>query len=136
MPAALRRPQKKHVLDVQSMSRSENITFFTLSDVFTRFYSFVLGDSVPAALRRPQKKHVLDFQSMSQSQNITNKHVFSFLDDFQACGPEQRACGASQTSDKNRSWIFRACHSPKTSPILSFWIMCAVVVCGGNIPDP
>ena len=72
VPASLRRPQKKHVLDVQSMSRSENITFFTLLDVFTRFYSFVLGDSVPAALRRPQKKHVLDFQSMSQPQHITD----------------------------------------------------------------
>ena len=72
VPAALRRPQKKKVLDFQSMSRSENVTFFTLLDVFTRFPSFVLGNSVPAALRRPQKKHVLDFQSMSQPKNITD----------------------------------------------------------------
>ncbi len=79
MPAALRRPQKKQVLDFQSMSRSENITFlhlvrrfYTFLHLFTRLYSFVLGNNMPAALRRPQKKHVLDFQSMSQPKNITD----------------------------------------------------------------
>ena len=31
---------EKHCLDVQSMSRSENITFLTLLDVFTHVYTF------------------------------------------------------------------------------------------------
>ena len=42
----------------------------------TRFYSFVLGNSVSAALRRLQTKHVLDFQSMSQATNITDVAYF------------------------------------------------------------
>ncbi len=89
-PAALRRPQKKkHVLDVQSMSWSKNITLFTLLDVFTPFYTFLhvctALCSETTCLRRfadLRKKQVLDVQSMSQPQNITD---FVFLDHVCCC---------------------------------------------------
>ena len=56
LPAALRRPQKKHPFGIL-----ENVSW-----VFCRFcfFSLVRLLSLPAALRRPQKKHPLEFWSV------------------------------------------------------------------------
>ena len=55
------------------------------------------------------------------------------------CSPEQRACGASQTSAKNRSWVFRACHIWE---ITDLWFVCIISpvqtvqhACGASPPS-
>ena len=86
------------------------ILFICVFDLFYTFLmhlsSFVRADRVPAALRRPQEKHDPDFLSS-------------------LCALP-RACGASETSKKRHSWIFRRVSVIKT-PNLS---------AGGGLPSP
>ena len=70
LPAALRRPQKKHapgILEHVSCVFCRCLLIFMILSVFAGFRVSQPCASVwwlPAALRRPQKKHALDFWSM------------------------------------------------------------------------
>ena len=77
--------QKKHVL---------HAFFYVFYAFLMRLSSFVRAGRVPAALRRPQEKHDPDFLSSLRAL--------------------PRACGASETSKKRHSWIFRRVSVIKT----------------------
>ena len=93
MPAALRRHQEKHAPG------------FLVPCVFCRLVLLLAWCAQSACLRRfanLRKNTPLEFWS---------KYLVYFVDfcHFQLGVPNQRACGASATSETTRPWMFGAC---------------------------
>ena len=86
VPAALRRPQKKQVLDFQSMSYLRN--------------SLVPLNSVPAALRRPQKKQSWISRAMFGGRRPTGNGGFGGAEPPQQGGRRPTGNGGSGGAGK------------------------------------